>query len=282
MLTQETLFEPSEEDLYQRAIRQPLEVKIQKAIKLLQMFEQSAINLSSDGYYLCFSGGKDSIVLAKLTEMAGVKHKLHTSNTTIDPPELIYFIRKHYPQTIWEGKNRKPLPLSMVANRKGPPNRLKRWCCLEYKEAGGQGFAKLTGVRAPESARRKGLWREVNPDRESPVGKIICPIVFWTDEDVWNFIRQNNMPYCELYDQGFKRLGCIGCPMNTKRKEDFKRWPRYERLWKLGFQRYWDEFRHKPNKKGETWLSKFASVDEFWSWWLEDDAEGEDCQLFLW
>jgi phosphoadenosine phosphosulfate reductase len=224
------------------------------------MFEQSALALSDEGYYLCFSGGKDSIVLAKLAEMAGVKHRLHTSNTTIDPPELIYFIREHYPHTIWEGKNRIPLPLAFIPN--GPPSRIKRWCCLQYKETSGQGTFKLTGVRAPESVRRKGLWREVNPDRDSAVGKIICPIAFWTDDDIWAFIRQNNMPYCKLYDEGFKRLGCIGCPMNTKRKSDFARWPRYERLWKLGFQKYWDEYRNKPNKKGEIWLCQRGRILE--------------------
>ena len=41
------------------------------------------------GYWLAFSGGKDSIVLHRLAEMAGVKFDAHYGLTTIDPPELV-------------------------------------------------------------------------------------------------------------------------------------------------------------------------------------------------
>lgn len=80
------MFEPSEEELYQMALRVPLEQKIEKAVMLIQTFENQALSLSPDGYYVCFSGGKDSIVMAKLFEMSGVKYTLNYSNVTIDPP----------------------------------------------------------------------------------------------------------------------------------------------------------------------------------------------------
>jgi len=48
---------------------------------------------------------------------------------------------------------------------------------------------------------------------------MVAPIFDWTDEDVWAYIRDRNLPYCSLYDEGFKRLGCIGCPMASKGRE---------------------------------------------------------------
>ena len=57
-------------------------------------------------------------------------------------------------------------------------------------------------------------------------------VVDWTTEEVWDFIREYNIPYCELYDQGVTRLGCIGCPMGegVHRKEEFARYPKYEQF----------------------------------------------------
>lgn len=274
------------EILYQSAISQPLEVKIKKAIMLIQTFENSALQKNPSGFYVAFSGGKDSIVLAKLFEMSGVKFQLHYNNTTIDAPELYRFMRKEYPQVIWHNVA-KSLPIMMTENGYGPPTRLKRWCCALYKEHGGEGSIRSTGVRASESPRRKGLWREVSVDRCTK-DPILCPILYWTDDDIWNFIKENNISYCSLYDEGFKRLGCVGCPMADKqRKKHFERWPRYERLWKRGFQAYWDKYRGLPKKNGEPrWIEKLKDVDEFWAWWMEEknvnDTDEADCQMWLW
>lgn len=66
-------------------------------------------------------------------------------------------------------------------------------------------------------------------------GKVtLNPIIDWEDDDVWEFLDDwAKVPHCELYDEGFKRLGCIGCPMaGTKgMKRDFARWPKYKDLY---------------------------------------------------
>ena len=68
---------------------------------------------------------------------------------------------------------------------------------------------------------------------------LVNPIIDWTDAEVWEFIHEYNIPYCELYDQGFKRLGCIGCPMGTvkQRQMEFERYPKYKNLYLLAFQK---------------------------------------------
>lgn len=68
---------------------------------------------------------------------------------------------------------------------------------------------------------------------------IVNPIIDWTDEDVWDFLNGNHIPHCSLYDEGFKRLGCIGCPLSGEKNmiRGFERWPKYKELYILAFQR---------------------------------------------
>lgn len=287
MSYQQTLtnMEPSEEDLYQMALRVPLEEKIEIAIALIQTFEKQALALHEEGYYVCFSGGKDSIVLAKLFEMSGVKYTLNYSNVTIDPPELVLFIKREYPQAVWHNP-KKNLPMAM-ADMGMPPTRLARWCCKEYKEQGGNGKFKSIGVRAEESANRKGRWQSVSYHRETG-NPILCPIIHWTEKDIWRFIHNNNMPYCSLYDEGFKRLGCVGCPMARKgRVKQFERWPKYEAMWRRGFDAMWAKYKGVPKRNGEPRsIEKYQTVQEFWDWWMSDEAINDtdqpDCQMYLW
>jgi hypothetical protein len=82
----------SAEDLYEIAISRPLEEKISQSIALYQTYEGQALQYSPDGYYGCFSGGKDSIVAEELAKLAGVAFTSNYSNVTIDPPRtgLVY------------------------------------------------------------------------------------------------------------------------------------------------------------------------------------------------
>jgi phosphoadenosine phosphosulfate reductase len=276
------------EAMCQAALRVPLADKIEMALGLIRTFEKQALALSTDGYYVCFSGGKDSIVMAKLFEMAGVKYQLHYNNVTIDPPELIWFLKENYPEAIWHSVGKHLTDYMSESKSCGPPTRLMRWCCEIYKEQGGMGLFKVIGVRAEESARRKGMWKHITIHNRT--GRpIMCPILYWTETDVWAFIKGQNMAYCSLYDEGFKRLGCVGCPMSGPlgMARDFARWPKYEILWKRGFQKWWNKYKGVPRRDGKARsIEKFTSVDDAWQWWISGKAyEGEeqpDCQLWLW
>ena len=280
------LFETTPEEIYQYAISRPLSQKIEQSIALIREYEPMALELSPDGYYEAFSGGKDSIAMDKLFEMAGVKYARWYNNVTIDPPELVQYIKKQYPQTRWNNP-KMHLCTKLAEKSCGPPTRRARWCCEIYKEQGGNGLFRAIGVRAEESARRKGLWQPITMHRSDGL-PIMSPILYWTDHDVWTFIRQNEMPYCSLYDEGFKRLGCVGCPMGgpTGMARDFARWPKYEKLWRRGFEAYWSRWKGVPRRDGEPgWIEHFPSVDALWNWWISGKAyEGEkaDCQLWLW
>lgn len=229
-----------------------------------------------EGYYLAFSGGKDSVAIEYLARLAGVKFDKRYNSTTIDPPELIRFIKKYHPDAIW---NFPEMPMmTMVATApKVPPTRNGRWCCSVYKEGGGKGRVKVMGVRAAESKRRALNWREIAEDMHgSPT---VCPIVYWTDAHVWELIKANNVPYCSLYDEGFTRLGCVGCMLNPGSQDtEFARWPNYERNWKKSIVANWEKWHNVPRQKDglPRYQAKFKSGEEFWQWWRTAKApEGE-------
>lgn len=92
---------------------------------------------------------------------------------------------------------------------------------------------------------------------------LINPIIEWEDDDVWEFIHKYNVPYCELYDQGYKRLGCIGCPMNTTAAAELERYPKYKHLYMKAFERMLEE--SWKNGVETTW----KTAEDVMNWWLQ-------------
>ena len=277
---QEFLLEPNEDQLVDIALAMPLDKKIHKAVELLRLWEPMALKMSPDGYWLAYSGGKDSDCILELAKMAGVKYRPVYNVTTIDPPELVRYIKREHPEVEFS-RQEKTLLTEMVENKSclAPPTRLARWCCERYKEVGGNGMAKVLGVRVAESPRRKTLWKTVINNRKS--GKIICPIVYWTDDDVWEFHKQRDLKYCHLYEEGFNRLGCVGCPMagTEGQLKAFARWPKYELLWKRAFKRFWEKWHGVPKRDGSPrYFEDFGDWETFWEWWISGTSKTEDEQ----
>jgi phosphoadenosine phosphosulfate reductase len=236
-------------------------------------------------YYGCFSGGKDSVVIKELARQAGVRVLWHYNVTTIDPPELVRFIRQEHPDVVWD----KPRAnFFTMMEKRGFPTRRQRWCCEEYKEQKPpKGSEMIVGIRAEESPRRAARWKDVTFHTRSKAW-VVAPILRWDTEHVWRFIREQGLPYCRLYDEGFHRLGCIGCPMareKGKRKE-FDRWPRYEKLWRRAFQRIWERRVGTTQRDGRERMgsARWDNWEAMWEWWLTDEPlpKDDECQLDMW
>jgi len=255
------------------------------AIERLKTFEAQALAKHPDGYYVAFSGGKDSIVLLDLVRRAGVKHTAHFHLTTVDPPELIRYVRKHYPDVILEHA-----PMSMwqlIKKKMVPPTRIVRYCCEHLKERGGTGRIVVTGVRWAESVKRSNR-AMVEACSRNASKSFLHPIIDWTDADVWQYIRENKMPYCCLYDEGFKRIGCIGCPMAEKlRYKEFARWPQYERLYRKAFSeavalaKASGVYAERQKKHGANHL-RWSTGDAMFRWWMQENkkTDSDQCVLF--
>ena len=72
-----------------------LDKKIDYSIALLRKAESMSLRLDPEnGFYLAFSGGKDSQALYHIAQMAGVKFKAHMNLTSVDPPEVIRFVKR--------------------------------------------------------------------------------------------------------------------------------------------------------------------------------------------
>ena len=279
--------------------------KVKSAIERIKAFEPP------EGYYLAFSGGKDSVVCKALLDMAGVKYDAHYRVTSVDPPELVRFIREKHPDVardIPRYSDGSPITMwNLIPKKLMPPTRLVRYCCSSLKESGGDGRMTVTGVRWAESTNRranqgivtvasKKITKELpensfffnkaggvvltNDNEESRRMVESCykrhkttlnPIIDWTDRDVWDFIHAESIPYCELYNDGFHRLGCIGCPMATKhgREAEFAKWPRYKMAYFKAFDGMLAE-RQKRGKLDGSWRMGTTAQDVF-NWWMEYD-----------
>lgn len=165
----------------------------------LEEYEKEAIdflrtNEPPEGYYVGFSGGKDSIVTLKLCQMASV----------------VKFIRKNYPYVIWL-KPKIDFWHGILIH--GIPLRRRRWCCDELKKNATKDIPlkmRVMGIRAEESVKRAERPRIDYFKKYKQT--LIKPIFNWKEWQVWEFIEKHNLPYPSLYDEGQSRIGCIICP----------------------------------------------------------------------
>lgn len=263
-------------------VSRPLARKIEYSVDLIRKAERMALRLDPwNGFYNTFSGGKDSQCLYHLVKMAGVKSKTHMSLTSVDPPEVIRFVKTQYPDV--ELIKPKMSIYDMAKKKHILPTRRFRWCCAEFKETSGAGKVTLIGIRKEESARRakrgeistniKGKkneqsfdqWSEHEEQMVACVGGkdkiLVSPIIYWTEKDVWEFLNANNIPHCKLYNEGYKRIGCICCPMSSYKFKlrDIERFPHVKRKWLETIQHLIDNGYMNRN---------FSDAETVFRWWI--------------
>lgn len=262
-----------------------LDKNIDYSINLLRKAEPMALRLDPEnGFYLAFSGGKDSQALYHIAKLAGVKFKAHMNLTSVDPPEVIRFVKRNYPDV--ELIKPKMSIYDMALKKHLIPTRTIRWCCAEFKETSGAGKVTLTGIRKQESTRRSkreeieisghkfsgnfDQWSEHEEKMVTCVGGkdkiLVSPILYWTERDVWEFLNEVvKVPHCSLYDEGSRRIGCILCPMsNYKQKiKDCQRFPHAKHKWIQTIQKLID---------GGYINHNFQDAEFGFNWWISDKS----------
>ena len=218
---------------------------------------------------LCaFSGGKDSQACYHLLEDAGVPFSAQYSVTRFEPPELLRFIRTHYPSVTFRRAYKKSLIDSIESN--GLPNRWARWCCdAKHRKTEGYDLAVI-GIRWEESPRRRDTWRMfgTKPDKTA----YLCPICDWSTADVWEYL--GTRPHCCLYDQGYRRIGCVCCPLSPENMAgEAVKWPKTAAMLKIGASKFVDKMRRKgfltaTGKPCADWCKAASPEDEYFSRWI--------------
>jgi phosphoadenosine phosphosulfate reductase len=82
----------------------------------------------------------------------------------------------------------------------------------------------VTGLRASQSITREDM-SLFEFDEGNNVIKL-NPLLSWNEEDVWAFIKENNVPYNKLHDSGYPSIGCAPCSRAVKDGEEVRsgRW----------------------------------------------------------
>ena len=275
----------------------------QKAIERIKI--ASAMSLQHYGRPLVctYSGGKDSDVMLELFKRSEIPFEVHNSHTTADAPQTVYHIRKVFRELELKGipctiemptyKGERTSMWKLIPQKLMPPTRLVRYCCSILKETGCANRYIATGVRWDESEARsdRAEFEKVGKTKKEAERfdtvmlmndntasrrmtelcmqkhkMIVNPIIDWTHTDIWNFINSEHIGVCELYQMGYNRVGCIGCPIAGKRRwKEFADFPAYKKLYLRAF----DQMIKERKQRGKE--CQWENAEEVFLWWMEDN-----------
>ena len=268
-----------------------------KAILRLQEAAQMSQQIYEKPLMIAYSGGKDSDVLLHLAIKAKIPMEVVHSHTTVDMPETVRHVRDVFHRLENQGisctvqmptyKGKSVTMWTLIPLRGMPPTRIARYCCSVLKENTGKNRFIATGVRWNESARRKktrGIYEKNNkvPSRRIiltndnddtrrlfenctlKAKRTVNPIIDWSDRELWDYIHAEQIDICKLYDCGFHRLGCIGCPLSGKRNRlrVFEEYPTYKRAYIRAFDKMLDVLKAKGLQAG------WKTGEEVFEWWI--------------
>lgn len=281
----------------------------QKSIERIKLASEMSLKYYSKPLICTYSGGKDSDVMLELFKRSGVPFEVQNSHTTVDAPPTVYHIRKVFRELELKGIREtvqkpmycgKPVTMwSLIPLKKIPPTRMVRYCCAILKESNCRNSYIATGVRWDESNARaeRDAYETIAHSKKEKIaisdeimlmndndekrrmtehcikqGKMVVnPIIDWKHRDIWEYIRSEHIEYNPLYECGYSRVGCIGCPIAGKNRwREFRDFPTYKNAYIRAFEKMLDEIdTSKASRKWKTGMDVFL-------WWMEDDnVEGQ-------
>ena len=193
---------------------------------------------------------------------------------------------------------------SLIPQKGMPPTRIARYCCAILKETSGKNRFIATGARWAESTRRKnsiGIYgtmpsdplKRINLNNDNDdtrrlfetctlKAKRVCnPLVDWSDEDIWNYAHDRRLILNPVYQMGFNRVGCIGCPMAgcKMRQIEFAIWPKYKQNYLSAFDRMLRLMEEKERKE-KKFKTDWTDAKEVYHWWMEDGVLPGQMDMF--
>ena len=273
-----------------------------KAILRLQEASTMSQQIYEKPLLLTYSGGKDSDVTLDLAIKAGIPFEIAHSLTTVDMPETVYHTRKVFAKLEEKGvpceiirptyKDKPVTMWTLIPQNSIPPTRFARYCCSVLKETAGKGRFIATGVRRAESSKRASrepfeilgsrkqyakrmsdeeIFMQDNTEKRMyfehcrlKSKRTVNPIIEWTDDDVWDYISAESIEVNPKYRDGYKRVGCVGCPLSSKcnRMRQFEEYPTYKRAYIRAFDKMLDARKERWSK------TDWKTGEEVFEWWL--------------
>lgn len=273
--------------------------KERQAIERLKIASEMSLRIYEKPLIVTTSGGKDSSVLVELAIRAEIPFEVKHSHTTADAPDTVHFVKREFKRLEERGvkpeivypmyKGKRACMWNIIPMKGMPPDRFRRYCCEILKEGNNNGRFVATGVRWAESVKRRdrAVYETYNRDKNKKIilnsdndekrelfetcqlkAKRICnPVIDWTDTEIWNYINAEKIPVNPLYFDGWTRVGCVGCPLASKKIKafEFARFPKFKNLYIRAFDRMLEE-RKRKNLNTNAWKT---GIDVF-HWWVED------------
>lgn len=276
----------------------------QKAIQRIKIASEMSLHNYGKPLICTYSGGKDSDVMLELFKRSGIPFEVHNSHTTADAPQTVYHIREIFQELELQGvkceidyhrqtDGETVTMWNLIPKRLMPPSRMMRYCCSELKETGCANRMIATGVRWAESNKRKEReafesitshkatkikvtdekmlltdndnTRKLFEQCQLKAKTVVNPIIDWEDHDIWEYYWNECKSHNPLYQMGYYRVGCIGCPVAGKtRWKEFADFPKYKQMYINTFDRMLEV------RTGRGLNHKWKSGEEVFLWWMED------------
>lgn len=278
----------------------------QKAIERIKMAAEMSLHHYQKPLVCTYSGGKDSDVMLELFKRSGITFEVHNSHTTADAPQTVYHIREVFRELELQGiecnidyhvrqDGSRVTMWNLIPKKLFPPSRVMRYCCSELKEGGCANRMIATGVRWAESVKRKDreVYETISSNKNNKIKvndekmlltdnddtrrlfeqcqlkakTVVNPIIDWDDRDIWDYYWNECKSHNPLYQMGYYRVGCIGCPMaGKKRYKEFSDFPSYKNAYIKSFARLLEV------RASRGFKSKWKNSEELFDWWMEDES----------
>jgi len=213
------------------------------AVELDDKSPQEVLSWSIDRFgsrlAICSSFQAEGCVLIDMATRIDPKVRVFTIDTGRLPAETIAVmqrIRERYGIAI-EVQRADGATVETMVNRHGGPDffyrevNLRLLCCqvrkvLPLRRALRKCDAWVTGLRRDQWATRSNI-RKIEIDHDHGGIVKVSPLADWSEEEIWDYLRANEVPYNALYDRGYASIGCAPCTRAVEPGAD----PRSGRWW---------------------------------------------------
>ena len=143
-------------------------------------------------------------------------------------------------------------------------NKLKKEPCYRYEKE--TGLRPIVATMASESHLRESLYLSMGQCNSFSEGhEKSYPLSIWMEDDIWQFVRENNIELAEIYAKGVMRTGCVACGFGCQFKDD----PRLETLYRL-YPKYYNMVLNFTNN-GVTYREALREMLAVNGLWLPDE-----------